>query len=93
MPISSLRNHLKRRIQHLSSQISMLDRDIGSSDLHTRVKLAAKLKTLRERKAQLEVRLANLAARSDNALSDIKASLTEGRDDMALALERWFEKY
>ena len=93
MPKSSLRNHLRRRIQHLSSQISMLERDIRSSDLRTRVKLAANLKSLRERKAQLEVRFANLAARSDGALSDIKANLSESRDDMALALQRWFEKY
>ncbi len=93
MSKASLREQLRRRVQHLNTLIIKAEREFESSDLPTHVKLAGELQTLHRRKTAIEARLARLNDRPDGALSDIKAELIEDADDLALALQRWLENY
>lgn len=93
MSKESLHDHLKRRIQHLTTRIEEAEHKANASDLRAQVKLAADLKILRDRKEQLEERLAKLDSQPPEALSGIKAELLEDADHLEAALQRWFEKY
>ena len=93
MSTESLHDYLKRRVQHLNTRIRDAERKADSSDPRTHVKLAAELKILRERKEQLEERLARIEDQSEAAMGGLKAELVEDADLLEAALQRWFDKY
>ena len=93
MSTESLHDYLKRRIQHLNTRINEAERKAGSSDPRTHVKLVAELKILRERKEQLEERLARIEGQGEAAMGGLKAELKEDADLLEAALQRWFDKY
>ncbi len=93
MSKDSLHDHMKRRIQHLTTRIEEAESKADTSDLREKVKLSATLKSLRERKEDLENRLTKIDSMPAGALSGLRAELLEDADHLEAALQRWFEKY